>query len=274
MRNAAKLEAQIRALLDSEQRRDDPLYLALEQLYRRYCDQREQIERLSWISDRYQAAMLQENRVLNARSEQQQRRLQKIARISDRYQEMQRELTRDLRTSATHDPLTGLPNRRLMLEQLQAAGQRRDTDFSLALLDVDHFKQINDAYGHDIGDQVLTRIAALLRSQLRSHDVCARWGGEEFLMLWPDLELSRAIEVAERIRLTMARTPFEIQGVQRTLTISIGVAGYRPDVDQDSADIIKRADFALYAAKRAGRNRTIAERSADDDLADRERTEI
>lgn len=256
MKHAGPLEAQVRALLADARYGGHPLRDALAQLYQAYGEQQEQVARLTWISDRYQTAVMQENRLLSARNEQQLRRLQKIARISDRYQEMQREVARDLRNSATHDALTGLPNRRLMLEELQAAEQKRDPGFSLALLDVDHFKQINDAHGHDAGDQVLVRIAAMLRGQLRADDICARWGGEEFLLLWPAVGVDAAVEIAERIRLTIERTPFEVQGHTMHLTVSIGVATHRSG--RDSADLIKRADFALYEAKHGGRNRTIA----------------
>lgn len=256
MKDADRLDEEVRALLADARHGGHPLRDALERLHQAYREQREQVARLTWISDRYQTAVMQENRLLSARNEQQQRRLAKIARISDRYQEMQRELARDLRNSATHDALTGLPNRRLMLEELQAAEHRRDSGFSLALLDVDHFKQINDAHGHDAGDQVLVRIAAMLRGQLRTDDICARWGGEEFLLLWPGVGIDAAVEIAERIRLAIERTPFEVQGRTMRLTVSIGVATHR--AGRDSTDLIKRADFALYEAKHGGRNRTLA----------------
>src|SRR5690606_28995894 len=108
---------------------------------------------------------------------------------------------------AHHDVLTGLPNRRLMVEQLRQAWagyQRRRKPFALALVDIDHFKRVNDHYGHDAGDKVLTRVAKILRRQIRAEDSVARFGGEEFLILMPDTDSDAAARLAERVRAAIA----------------------------------------------------------------------
>ncbi|MDF0732092.1 sensor domain-containing diguanylate cyclase [Pseudomonas entomophila] len=155
-------------------------------------------------------------------------------------------LHRDVQT----DPLTGLGNRRgldVTLSLLQAEGRA----FCAIVLDVDHFKRINDGHGHDMGDQVLRALAELMRSCCREGDVLCRTGGEEFLMLLPDAPLDRAATVAERLRLVVQDTPIEPVGA---VTISLGVAWWRGG-DEDPQETLNKADRALYVAKQAGRNR-------------------
>lgn len=161
-----------------------------------------------------------------------------------------------LNAAADTDLLTGLANRRAMkaaLSALDAAGQ----EYSALALDIDHFKRVNDSFGHDVGDLALQQVAQVIRDCARTSDLACRAGGEEFCLLLPDTGLETARIVAERIRSTLSSTPIAKVG---TLTISIGVACR--DADTPGAEaILKRADERLYLAKGNGRNRVVAEDS-------------
>jgi diguanylate cyclase (GGDEF)-like protein len=151
---------------------------------------------------------------------------------------------------ATKDPLTHVFNRREMVRLLEAefGRQRRDADhFSLMILDIDHFKGVNDTYGHQIGDFVLSALTARLASIIRGQDAIARWGGEEFLVLLPGTAYEEALSVGRRICATIAEHVFEKDGLGVHITLSIGVASSdeNPDIDR----IFKSADDALYVAK-------------------------
>ncbi|MGE5153315.1 MAG: diguanylate cyclase [Bdellovibrio bacteriovorus] len=164
-----------------------------------------------------------------------------------------------LALAARADPLTGLMNRRAMLEQLDyqvARFQRNDTPFVLILADLDHFKSVNDTFGHDAGDQTLIEISERLKSGLRAQDLVARWGGEEFLILLPDTDLEGGLVVAEDLREAIAAQVVGIGGETLRLTLSLGVAGYC--ARQSLNECIKAADTALYRAKVQGRNRVVA----------------
>ncbi len=164
-----------------------------------------------------------------------------------------------LSQAARADPLTGLMNRRAMLEHLEnqaARFQRSAVPFSVLLGDLDRFKDINDSFGHDVGDQVLTQTAQELGRGMRPQDLTARWGGEEFLILLPDTDLTAAVVVAERVRQRVAARPLSVGDQVLYVTLSIGVAVYKA---HDSVhQCIKAADVALYQAKRGGRNRVAA----------------
>ena len=153
------------------------------------------------------------------------------------------------------DPLTGVFNRLAYNEQLEQEfhrWQRFGNPLTFVIWDVDHFKQINDAYGHAVGDEVLRHIAAQLSSRLRSTDFVARYGGEEFAMLLPGADAQAALQLAEQIRQSIAETAFSLGEAQIAVTISCGIASFQPG---DSAQsVFKRADHALYRAKQAGRN--------------------
>ncbi len=158
----------------------------------------------------------------------------------------------ELKRLASIDPLTGSGNRRHFEEALafQMAQARRDgAPLSLLLLDLDHFKSINDTYGHPRGDQVLIEVSHRLRSKLRTTDRLARWGGEEFAVLLPHCDATAGANVAEQLRALIAGQPFPEVG---TVTASFGVAELKSD--EKSAEWFKRVDFALYEAKLAGRN--------------------
>jgi diguanylate cyclase (GGDEF)-like protein len=160
---------------------------------------------------------------------------------------------------AARDQLTGLCNRRNFDQRMEAAiarATRHGGAFSLLMLDIDHFKNINDYYGHATGDDVLRRFGEVLSERLRPYDVAARWGGEEFVVLADGATLDNARMLAEQIRESVASTPFS--PVPR-VTVSIGIADYLQGESGD--DLLRRADKALYGAKRNGRNRVIAAES-------------
>lgn len=161
---------------------------------------------------------------------------------------------------AERDALTGLLNRRAILAHLETQHRdRRQANQSLCLLmcDVDHFKSINDRYGHGAGDEVLRQVAHLLCAHLREGDRVGRIGGEEFLIVLATADLEDARQVAERLRQQVARLEVNVgEGVRLSVTISIGLAQTRHQ-EEDWADVIARADQSLYAAKRAGRDKVI-----------------
>lgn len=161
-------------------------------------------------------------------------------------------LARDLRFQATTDQLTGLYNR-LKFDQALAAemsrSMRYETSLSLVLYDVDNFKAVNDAHGHQIGDKVLIQLSRFVPSLLRNTDLLARWGGEEFVILIPGSDGEKAYQAAEKLRKAIAQVKFDEIG---TVTCSFGVAQY---VHGEAAEtLISRADEALYRAKLNGRN--------------------
>jgi diguanylate cyclase (GGDEF)-like protein len=152
---------------------------------------------------------------------------------------------------ATHDALTGVFNRRKFneLTSFEFERVRRYGDpLSLVLLDIDHFKRVNDTLGHETGDEVLVALAEALRDTVRAVDSVARWGGEEFVVLLPQVEQGGAIELAERLRLTVRE-----RALAGGVTVSLGVAQHRPPESPD--DLFSRADMALYRAKKGGRDR-------------------
>ncbi|AZE97587.1 GGDEF domain protein [Pseudomonas orientalis] len=189
-------------------------------------------------------------------------RLQGLAeRVANMEQEAQgyREHLEIQRQKALIDPLTGLPNRAAWSERLDQevnAWHQRGNSLSLAMLDLDHFKRINDGYGHLAGDKVLKIIANVLRKHLRSTDFIARFGGEEFVLLMPDSALADALAVGEVLRGAIEACPFHFKGEPVTITVSMGVAQFQPGERSDLA--LKRADEALYRAKAAGRNQVQA----------------
>jgi len=124
---------------------------------------------------------------------------------------------------------------------------------TLALADIDHFKSINDTYGHETGDKILTEIARVITSHIRNYDVCGRWGGEEFLIIMPEVSVPNGTRIVERLRTTIYELHIGIGDQTIKLSASLGIAEYRPG--ESISETINRADAALFAAKRAGRNR-------------------
>lgn len=164
---------------------------------------------------------------------------------------------RTLREMAILDPLTGVYNRNLLELSLQRAaqqGRRSQVEMSLAVMDLDHFKSINDTHGHDVGDKVLREVGCLLSTRLRGSDQIFRIGGEEFLVLFYQTDEQAALQVAEELRQTLAAQEIV---EERPVTASIGLACLKPT--ENWQEWLKRADLCLYQAKSAGRNRVVSE---------------
>lgn len=170
------------------------------------------------------------------------------------------QLYREIQELSITDGLTGVYVRRYFLERLKEELSRANisgSTLSYILLDVDRFKNINDTYGHIVGDAVLKGIAGILSQSLRSIDMCARFGGEEFCLMLPETTKEQAFVVAERIRLRVEEAKIMAYNENLTCTISIGVASYPDDAGQINA-LIDKADKALYRAKAQGRNQVCA----------------
>ncbi len=159
---------------------------------------------------------------------------------------------------ATLDRMTRLYIHHYFQERLQEEikrSERYSTPLSLIMTDIDHFKRINDRYGHQQGDTVLKALGSIFRKNLRKTDIASRYGGEEFAFILPETKLSRAADVASRLRKRVEDHEFPGQEVPLRITISLGIAEYDINRDLDAGMFIKRADRALYRAKRSGRNR-------------------
>ena len=186
-------------------------------------------------------------------------RLQSLAeRVAHMEQEASgfREHLEEQRQKALIDPLTGLPNRAAWSERLEhevGQWQQHGNTLMLAMLDLDHFKRINDNYGHLAGDKVLKIIATVLRKRLRGSDFIARFGGEEFVLLLPSTVPAAGMKLLEHLRASIEACPFHFKGERVTITISMGLTAFKPGEHSDL--VLKRADQALYRAKNAGRNR-------------------
>ncbi len=185
------------------------------------------------------------------------------AKLRETNQEMTEQLSEirtlqsQLEELAIHDGLTGLYNRRYLddaLERELARAQREGHPVSLALIDLDNFKQLNDTYGHQAGDAVLRYVSAMLSEQVRSSDIACRWGGEEFVLVLPNMALSAAAERADGWRERFGRAGVRFGEFTLHTTLSVGVAAY-PDQGTLPAQLLRAADEALYRAKTAGRNR-------------------
>lgn len=165
----------------------------------------------------------------------------------------------ELRLLANTDSLTGAMNRRYFYEESAreiARAQNRRTDLNCALIDVDHFKSINDTYGHDVGDLVLQRVVATCKSQLRASDYIGRIGGEEFAVMLPDASRDIALELAERMRKAVAAMLVETSAGKIGVTVSIGLTT-RTVAENSIEPVLRRADAAVYKAKSGGRNQTV-----------------
>lgn len=168
-------------------------------------------------------------------------------------------LVEQYRVEAHTDSLTGLPNRRAIEDELTSRlddWREKQIPVSLVVMDVDHFKSVNDGFGHPQGDALLRAIAATLDSTRRRTDFLGRYGGEEFALVLPQASLDAACRAAERERMSVLRCRFDVEEHPQAVTISAGVA--TAVAGDDAATLIKRADTALYAAKHAGRNRTFS----------------
>jgi diguanylate cyclase (GGDEF)-like protein len=163
---------------------------------------------------------------------------------------------REILHLAMTDSLTGIPNRRALMDQaLHVMAQRGGRPMSLLMIDVDHFKRINDTLGHPAGDEVLRRVTQLLAERLRGGDVIGRYGGEEFCVIAPNTDIRGALTLAESLREIVAATPIPTEAGEISITISIGISCCPSDTVRELKDLLADADTALYAAKDAGRNR-------------------
>jgi diguanylate cyclase (GGDEF)-like protein len=186
-----------------------------------------------------------------------------VARLSEEVARRQLERTElqqvihELTELSLRDPLTGLFNRRGLEERLIeefARARRYGAPLSLIMIDIDHFKRVNDVHGHAIGDLAIGHVAKLLTKGRRASDISARYGGEELVLLLPHTPLEGAVSLAERLRQQIELTPYRAGGMDDHLTASLGVAVYERAMREPS-DLIVAADRALYRSKREGRNR-------------------
>jgi len=180
-----------------------------------------------------------------------------------RTKELQKELVAQgarLEALLREDTLTGLSNRRAILTQLGgmvSAARRHGHPLSIAVLDLDHFKRINDTYGHPAGDAALVAVSGVLKQLRRADDLCCRYGGEEFVLLMEGTHGEDALAVAERLRYSIEALDFKADGQRVPLTLSAGVASFPDLYIKTAAELILFADEALYEAKRRGRNRCL-----------------
>ena len=167
------------------------------------------------------------------------------------------ELEEALWRSATHDPMTKLWNRGAIISLLQreiALAKRQHDSMGVIMVDIDHFKKINDTLGHKAGDVAIVEVAQRMALELRDYDMIGRYGGEEFIVVLPGGDSQAVVKAAERLRLRIADQPFLIEGAERSITISLGTALAKTGAVLDMEQLIRKADEALYDAKNAGRN--------------------
>lgn len=177
--------------------------------------------------------------------------------------EIETQFARKMYNAALRDGLTGAYNRRYLDERLVAEvsfSVRHETPFALLVLDIDHFKRINDSHGHACGDLVLKGLTDLMMRKIRAEDVLARYGGEEFVVICRETDASRAAILAERIRTAVEHHPFMAQGHELKITLSVGVADLSHATPCNGPTLLESADKALYRAKEQGRNRVIIAR--------------
>lgn len=178
----------------------------------------------------------------------------RILRLEDALLETQSEL----RHRASHDALTGALNHEQILIGLEhelSRARREQIPTAAIMLDLDHFKRVNDVHGHQAGDEVLRQTSERIRQALRGHDLTGRYGGEEFLVVLPHAGIDDALDVAERLRYAISATPIRANDVELTVTASLGVAGCATHEVRTASELIGACDRALYRAKRAGRDR-------------------
>ena len=174
------------------------------------------------------------------------------------HDELDESFHENLVSSALRDPLTRLFNKRYLLERLDSElkfARRHNTPVALLMLDLDHFKQVNDTHGHLAGDAVLTNLASTLAKAVRNEDVIARFGGEELAVILRAIPIDQAMLLAERLRKLVEQTPTQHGGRELKATVSIGVAGYPTTKAETVEQLMEAADRALYRAKHDGRNR-------------------
>lgn len=162
---------------------------------------------------------------------------------------------RFMRYNMYHDPLTGLYNRRYVERQMQQTSVSSDTDFCICLLDIDYFKAVNDTYGHDVGDVVLSKLAEFLKEVAGTEHLAVRWGGEEFILCFPDSTLEYVQPIMENLRQRVEATVFEAGGHRIQITITVGIS--LGQAGTNYLDVIHAADEKLYYGKQHGRNQIV-----------------
>lgn len=217
--------------------------------------------RLKESHEHTQQAMVE---LMDARNSLETRVVERTARLAEVNEQLRQEIEERkraeaaLETAATTDYLTGMINRRAMITLLEQEFKRITRSgecSSIILIDLDHFKQVNDRFGHEMGDKLLVYVSQTLRGMLRDQDAIARWGGEEILILLPGTAQTGAKEVAEKIRLHFSENPAVIDNQKISMTASLGVCQMEIGISID--ECFRRADKALYQAKAEGRNRTV-----------------
>ena len=185
-------------------------------------------------------------------------RLQTLAKEKTQLEQQMVNINRSLDLATRVDPLTGLANRRSIMEKIDqefSRAQRHQRSLSVVLVDIDNYKAVNDKHGLNAGDDVLVELARVLRCSMRSEDICARWGGEEFLILLPETTTEGALSLANKIRDSIDMTEFRANRPGIHITVSMGICEYSHDMN--ILECINKAEQALCKAKSAGKNRAV-----------------
>ncbi len=254
-----ELETRIESLLKDDQYLDHPLREALSELWELNHQQWQRVEKITQLSDSYQSMMMRRERSLSERFNKQLRQLEKITRISDMYQKNLHEMNLELEKTSLEDPLTGLPNRRMIMRHLEGEFDRallNSQQLGVAMVDVDYFKNVNDDYGHQVGDEVLISLSQIISSHVGEYGFCGRWGGEEFLILILDSNKDQVIQYMSELREKIALSKIDLSPtIMIQLSVSIGLSFF---MEGDSSDVLLgRADKGLYQAKKEGRNNIV-----------------
>ena len=210
------------------------------------------------IADRHHAddALMVEFKQLSDQYKQLEIRAEKLAKENEQFKTELVNMVRSLELASRIDGMTGLANRRDIMEKIEreaTRSHRHQHPFTILLVDIDDFKNVNDRHGYNSGDDVLVEISRVLRSCVRNEDVCARWGGEEFLILLPETTAESSLIVANKVLEAMAMTEFKANKPGIRVTVSVGVC--ENDPTQSVYDCISRVDQALQLAKKGGKNR-------------------
>lgn len=246
------LEQRVQAALENSSNQENPLYEVLNDLWQYNQSQWQRAEQVIKMSDAYQDMMLRRERSLAARFDKHLRQLEKMARISDRYQHAMREANQELERASTIDQLTDLPNRRSMMRLLSREVEQGHDDLKVAMVDIDYFKRINDQYGHLAGDEVLVMISDIMLSTLGDRGTLARWGGEEFIILFNDEPQANVIHCLNELVKAVRSSEIDIfDGAVIRTSISVGLTQFFPGDTVDS--LIGRVDQVMYQAKNSGR---------------------
>lgn len=245
----------VETLLTDEQTSVADLRMALTALSQRCFEQQRLLDRLTRLSDGFQRAERERGDDYLKHYQREVRRVEKIVRISDRYQDMLREMNNRLISMANTDYLTAIANRRYACEELNQRlnqARRHAGRLCVALVDIDSFKQINDGFGHQVGDEVIRAVADTFSKGVGDLGLCARWGGEEFLIILPDANAEAALPLLDCLRQQIECLSVMVETQRLLTTVSIGLV--ETTGNEAAHELIRRADAALYMAKGEGRN--------------------